>query len=263
MKRFYFSLAAGSQYKTAKQLNYPYILINAQSKSNHSPTYQFKRLFVDCGGFSSSFKHGGYKNTDDDYLSYVERIQPDYYALRDYPCEKELLKQLGTTVKEQQQRTIENHLSLLDKIDNYQIAGRSICVIQGWHPWEYVEFIDLLRDYGLITDYMAVGSVCRRTSPRNITKIILTIKNELPNTRLHGFGIKISVLKDKATYDAVYSADSGAWDYSARWRKWHEGSDRGTVSIDEATKYVEKLKSIQDGHRSQCTLDKILGTNQQ
>lgn len=257
MDNFYFSLAAGSQYKTAKILKYPHILINHQSQTHHRPTYEIDSLFVDCGGFSSSWKHGGYVNSDEDYLNYVKKVQPEYYALRDYPCEPELLKEHDRTVKQHQEMTLNNHLSLLDLIDNYQIDGTWLPVIQGWTIHEYLEMIDLYREYGIITDYMAVGSVCRRTSPKKIQRIISAIKQELPHTNLHGFGVKFSVLQDLATWNNLYSVDSGAWDYSARWEKLKQGVKGSELSLVEAEKYIKKIDYLRCFHQGQTSLIKI------
>ncbi len=113
MEKSYFSLAAGSQIKTARRLQYPNILINFMTKTNRPPKYQFESLFIDSGGFYSSMVAGKYTKTDQEYLDFIEKIMPEYFALRDYPCELQLLKKHNLTVKQNIQRTVDNHLSLL------------------------------------------------------------------------------------------------------------------------------------------------------
>lgn len=255
MEKFYFSLAAGSQFKTARTLNYPYVLINHQSQTNQPPKYDYKSLFVDCGGFSSSFKHGGYTNSDEDYLEYVQRIKPDYFALRDYPCEQQLLIEHNWTVQDQQEKTLENHLKLLDLIRDYDLNDSTpVPVIQGWTIEDYLHCIDTYKENNLIKPYMAIGSVCRRNATKDIIKVILAVKNELKNVKLHGFGVKKTVLKDKATFEALYSVDSGAWDYEARWKKLRGELSGPEASIICGKRYAENINELMKFHKNQTEL---------
>ena len=256
MEEFYFSLAAGSQIKTARNLEYPFILINFMTKTNKPPKYPYRRLFIDSGGFYSSMTSRKYIRTDDEYLQYVEKIMPDYFALRDYPCEPELLKKHGLTVKQNIQRTVDNHITLLDMLPNYCINAQPVPVIQGWEASDYIDCIDAFQDQGLMSNYMAIGSVCRRTAVRNIQKIIVSVRDAIPSwIRLHGFGIKLTALKDLAIYNALYSVDSGAWDYQARWKKFRgEEEDLPHASYNAAVKYIAKIDRIHAMHRGQTYL---------
>lgn len=256
MEKFYFSLAAGSQRKAARILKYPHILINFMTKTNRPPNYHYENLFIDSGGFYSSMISGGYVKTDDEYLRYVESMMPQHFALRDYPCEPELMKKHGLTVKQNIHRTVANHLSLLDMLPNYCINAQPIPVIQGWDAADYLDCIDAFQDQGLMSNYMAIGSVCRRTEVRNIRKIIITIRDAIPkSTKLHGFGIKLTAVKDLAIYNALYSVDSGAWDYQARWKKYRGQEKSGSdASLNAAIEYIQKIDRIHTKHRCQGLL---------
>ncbi|MDD5435352.1 MAG: hypothetical protein PH343_07985 [Nitrospira sp.] len=214
MEKFYLSLAAGSQIKTARTLKYPNILINFMTKTNRPPKYPYENLFIDSGGFFSSLRNGRYTKTDAEYLEYLEKVKPDFFALRDYPCEPELLKKHNRTVFDHIKMTVEHHCMLLDMLSEYDTGAVPIPVIQGWEVSDYLHCIDLFRERGLIKDYMAIGSVCRRTSINNIREIIIAVRDNVPLwVQLHGFGVKLTALKDLAIWKALYSVDSGAWDY--------------------------------------------------
>lgn len=256
LQRFYLSLAAGSQIKTARRLNYPNILINFMTKTNQPPKYPYKSLFIDSGGFYSSMLSGGYTKTDDVYLQYIEKVMPECFALRDFPCEPQLLKRHGLTVKQNIRRTVDNHIALLDLLPNYCVNSEPIPVIQGWKKEDYLDCIDAFKEQGLISNYMAIGSVCRRTAVNNIREIIISVRDNIPAwIRLHGFGVKLTALKDLAVWNALYSVDSGAWDYEARWKKLWGLENIPDASFNCAQKYLQKLVTIGRNHRPQCFLE--------
>ncbi len=250
----YFSCASGSQFKTCRELKYPHVLINFATKKNKPPAYG-PDLFIDCGGFFSSLKSGRYTSSDQEYLEYVQKWRPKAWALRDYPCEPQLLKQCGRTATENIHRTLEHHLHTIDLAEDYDLEMTAVPVLQGWTVEDYLYCLDLYRSAGLVMGYMAIGSICRRSQIGQITKIILSLRRELPGwVRLHGFGLKYTALKEKAIWDALYSVDSGAWDYEARWRK-----HRGELSVPEASyivasQYLQKLEYLEAWHRGQSTL---------
>ena len=65
---------------------------------------------------------------------------------------------------------------------------------------------------------MGIGSICRRTKLDNIANIIKAIKKELPNVKLHGFGVKIKIFKlYPQTIKMLYSSDSSAWSYNVEY----------------------------------------------
>ncbi len=258
MEKFYLSLAAGSQIKTARSLKYPNILINFMTQTNRPPKYEYENLFIDSGGFYSSMHSGGYTKSNDEYLDYIQKWQPRFFALRDYPCEPELLRKHNLNVLKNIERTIENHLILIDKIESglWDIHGKPIPVIQGWQISDYLLCIDLFKDVGLIKDYMAIGSICRRNQTDVIKDVILAVRDNIPaRIKLHGFGVKLTALKDLAIWKALYSVDSGAWDYIARWKKFRgEEKSIPDASLTAAIDYIAKIKRIHERHAYQRCL---------
>ncbi len=254
---FYFSLASGSQMKTAREKKYPYILINHQTKIADSfrRREHHRSIFVDCGGFSSSLITGGYRTSDKEYLRFVDRVRADVFALRDYPCEPEILRKWGRTVTDHIELTVSHHIKILDICNG--IRAKPVPVIQGWKVEDYLYCIDRFKEQGLITDYVAIGSICRRGSQKQIRKIINVIKDELPNVRLHGFGISINALKYKDVWDSLYSADSGAWDYASRWRNLKENMSKREASEVEYSYFLAKLKGLGEKHEKQKCLQEV------
>lgn len=258
MEQFYLSLASGSQIKTARTLKYQNILINFMTKTNRPPKYNYENLFIDSGGFYSSMRSGGYTKSNDEYLDYIQKWQPQFFALRDYPCEPELLKKHNMTVQYNIKRTVENHLILLNKIESglWDIHGKPIPVIQGWEIEDYLHCIDLFTENGVTSDYMAIGSVCRRNQTEKIKDVILAVRDNVPLwTKLHGFGVKLTALKDLVIWKALYSVDSGAWDYVARWKKFRgEEMNIPDASLNAAINYIAKIKLIHERHAYQRCL---------
>jgi hypothetical protein len=250
MMLFYLSVASGTQRKVAEHLKYPHILINYMTKSNTPPKCA-RTLFVDSGGFPSSYIHNGYSKTDEEYLRFVMKHRADYYALRDYPCEPQILRRHGVTVRQQIERTLTHHLKLLDMHEKMSVHAVPVPVIQGWRMSDYTECIDLFREHGLLAEYMAVGSLCRRHQVKKIRRIILSVRKELPSwVRLHAFGTKISVLKNQDVANAIYSVDSSAAEFSARLRRFrlaqHSGDIPSTfdISLEETRRYLQKVRRL-------------------
>lgn len=167
-------------------------------------------LFIDSGGFNVIKRWGVFPFSVDEYLDFVRQYNPSMFAVMDYPCEPELgsrPKHLKTN-RERIEETIKNTSEIIDKWDD---ESKPIPVIQGYTRSEYLYCIDRLRDQGLITDYMAVGSLCVRKRITEIRGVLRMIKKELPKTRLHAFGIKLSAMDDPLMWELVYSCDSNAW----------------------------------------------------
>lgn len=80
----------------------------------------------------------------------------------------------------------------------------------------------------LFGQWVGVGSICKRNSrPAEVADILASIHNKRPDLRLHGFGIKLTALENKAVRDLLYSCDSMAWSYPARF-------GRGDASLETA-----------------------------
>jgi len=249
---FYMSVASGTQKRVVEALNYPYVLVNYMTKSNTPPKCA-RVLFVDSGGFPSSYIHNGYNKTDRQYLIYVIRNKATYYALRDYPCEPQILRRHNITVYDQIDRTLTHHIKLLELHDRLAVSATPVPVIQGWRMEHYHECIDLFREHGLISNYMAIGSLCRRHQVKKIRRIILGVRRELPSwVKLHAFGTKISVLRNKDVVQALHSVDSAAMDFAARFKKLRlisgirrdDSLSMFDIALEEARAYLRRVQKL-------------------
>jgi hypothetical protein len=169
---------------------------------------------LDSGGFTELNKPPHrYVMTEDEYVEAVQRYQAEigglaWAAPMDWMCEPFVLEQTGLTVREHQQRTVENYLRLRDR-------GPFIPVLQGWELSDYLDCITIYEAHGVdltAVPLVGVGSVCRRQNEDDIGRIFWEINRA--GIRCHGFGVKKRGL---ALYGGLLaSADSLAWSYNAR-----------------------------------------------
>lgn len=204
---------------------------------------QTQLIFLDSGGFQFMTQFKDYPYPPSRYVDYVNTFKPHFYASMDYPCEPELLEIHKTTVKEQIEKTIEKNAELID------IPSESILipVIQGWNPEDYTYCVDRLRENGLLSNYMAVGSLCIRKSIKNVKKVISALREALPRSvKLHGFGLKIDSFKHRYVFDNLYSSDSMAWLFNKKF---------GRVTVFTGSRLLElnskrKIRDVENGRVS-------------
>lgn len=107
-------------------------------------------------------------------------------------------------------------------------------VIQGWSGDDYRRSLDLLvqvwqrwQPWLASPALIGVGSVCRRTlnhPTHGLYSVLAGLEGNLPaGARLHLFGVKGAALQQLRTYPWIASADSMAYDFSARQKALREG----------------------------------------
>jgi len=233
--------------RVVETLRYPYILINHSTQKNTPPKCA-RVLFVDCGGFSGSLLHNRYTTSDEEYLTFVRKHHADFFALRDYPCEPQILRKHNLTVREQIDRTVDHHLRLLDLYEDYTMSAVPVPVLQGWKVRDYLCCLDEFNDYGFLSrGYLAIGTLCRRHQVGRIRNIILSIRREIPPyIKLHAFGVKMSVLRSELVTDALYSADSSAMEYAARYEclTKRRSSSRFEQTLDITRAYIRRIERM-------------------
>lgn len=212
----YYGAASGQQRCALQRLEPEGVMIS-HATQNNTPWDGNHELFVDCGGYHHMMNGAGeYDDSDEDYLVYLLKHRPHLYALRDYPCEPDLLEQLGRSVSDQQRRTLEHHVDLYNEVQGFpDLEDSAVSVVQGWTREQYLRHLDQLRDHGVLTDYVAIGSVCRRGYDEDIAEVVLAVRDALPSKcKLHAFGVKGSVLRFEEVVEALDSVDSAAYDWS-------------------------------------------------
>lgn len=211
--------------------------ISANRLWNQKAPILVNEWVMDSGAFTEISTHGRYRSSAEDYAEVIRRFSRsgDLKAAvaQDYMCEAHILEKTGMTIPQHQGLTIERYDGLLA----CDVAGIPIMpVLQGFQPDDYVRH---LRDYGdrlKPNMWVGVGSVCKRQgSPKAILAILKAIHQERPDLRLHGFGVKLTSLKNREVCNHLYSADSMAWSFAAR--KAREDSH----DIWAALEYEEKV----------------------
>jgi len=172
---------------------------------------------IDSGAFSTIQTHGGYPYPVEEYAQQIRRWKSCGNLLaavsQDYMCEPTMLAKTGLTIPDHQRLTIERYDALLRCDTGCYIMP----VLQGYAPEDYVSHI---RQYGSRLAHGAwvgVGSVCKRNGdPRAILNVLIAIKTERPDLRLHGFGLKTIALANGTIRALLHTADSMAWSFAAR-----------------------------------------------
>jgi hypothetical protein len=196
------------------------------------------KWIMDSGAFTTVIKHGGYPPKS--LLNYA--IEVDRWASenllaavsQDYMCEKFVLEKTGMTIPQHQRMTIYRYKALKKLVKRVYIMP----VLQGYAPSDYVEHLRMYGDLLAQGAWVGVGSVCKRNSrPGAIKAVLMSIKEHRPDLRLHGFGVKLTALQSEIVQRCLYSADSMAWSFAARYegRKAHD--------INELITYANRVNS--------------------
>lgn len=197
---------------------------------------------MDSSAFTQVLRYGDYRWGPEEYARAIAAWHPPVAWTMDYPCEPSVRAAGGGySPAEAQSRTDDNTRRLWD------LGARVQSVVQGWTVGEYLQNLDSLRADGLLTDRLGIGSICRRGSSREITRIVAAIHQSVPSrVKLHGFGIKSTVLETEARF-FLYSADSMSWAIPA-FRHWRDGVRHRPISYKAPIlqRYVEKHEALLD-----------------
>jgi hypothetical protein len=157
--------------------------------------FRVNRWILDSGAFTEISTHGRWRHDSDEYIELIHRWstvgQLDAAVSQDMMCEPDILAKTGLSIAEHQENTIIRYNEISQWVDVYVMP-----VLQGYSPASYVDHV---RQYGKLLkhgQWVGVGSVCKRNgNPDAIEDVLLAIKRERPDLRLHGCGIKASALK--------------------------------------------------------------------
>lgn len=215
----------------------PLAMVSANVLRKRRSPFPVGDWLMDSGAFTTVTKHGGYPQPVDEYAEIIRRFADCGNLLaavaQDYMCEDFVLARTGLTIAEHQRLTVERYDALLA----CDTAGVTIMpVLQGYQPSEYVDHLRLYGDRLTPGMWVGVGSVCKRNrNPGSVVAVLEAIHAERPDLRLHGFGVKITALRNERVRELFFSADSMAWSWAARY----EGRDAN--DINEAIRYGQKV----------------------
>jgi len=175
------------------------------------------KWILDSGAFQELRLYGRYTFTPEEYFEYALEKKPDFFVNMDYMCEPSQLLKTGLTVEEHQKLSIENQITLGDLADEHGIE--LIGTIQGWDLADYLDHIDMLKESDTLRKIMGIGSICRRSADKKILQVLRIIRRNLPSwIKLHGFGVKTTILQYRETYNYLDMCDSMAWSYEGRMK---------------------------------------------
>lgn len=196
---------------------------------------------LDSGAFTQIKDHGRFLATEQEYAQSICRWAKCGKLLaavsQDYMCEPFVLAKTGLTVAEHQRMTIGRYVTIASYVGS---TAYVLPVLQGYDPCDYISHV---RQYGRLLgedQWVGVGSVCKRNSNiEEIENVLVSIRDVRPDLRLHGFGVKLTALESQTVRDCLYSADSMAWSFAARY----EGRDGN--SWLEAKAFTERIETQQ------------------
>lgn len=229
-------------HRPAKADCVPAAFVSVNTVRQRRSPFPAKRCVLDCGGFTEILTYGAYRHPVEEYAAQILKVKGWLGARllgavsQDFMCETIMLAKTGMTIEDHQRLTIERY----DALIRCDVGGtRIIPVLQGFSPDSYVAH---LRAYGKRLGpraWVGVGSICKRNANfRSIEGVLLSIKRERPDLRLHGFGIKVTALQSQLVRDMLFSADSMAWSFAARY----EGRDGNSPT--EARRYAKRVATM-------------------
>lgn len=166
-------------------------------------------VMMDSGAFTVISRHGRYPWEPADYAAAADAWGAGVRWTMDFPCEPSVRAAGRYTPHEAQVLTDDNSRRLFD------LGAHPSSVVQGWEISDYLSNLDILKDDGLLTGRLGIGSICRRGRTDEIVRIIRAIKANVPGwVKLHGFGVKTAVLGTEARF-LLHSVDSSSWRFPA------------------------------------------------
>jgi hypothetical protein len=212
-------------------------MISVNRLRNRKSDFKVNQWMLDSAAFTELARFGRYRDGIEVYAEQIRRWKTCGELLaatsQDFMCEPFILEKTGLTIAGHQHLTIERYDALLACDTGVYILP----VLQGYQPSEYVSHIRQYGDRLRAGMWVGVGSVCKRNSkPEQIEAIVRAIKGERPDLRCHGFGLKITALKSQVVRKLLWSSDSMAWSFAARWQ------GRNPNDWREAQAFVEKVE---------------------
>lgn len=233
----------------AKVVELPMISFRTMQKRKTPIVTNGKEWFLDSSAFTILKDKGKYPFSYGEYLRAVTKFKPSYYANMDWCCEPDIVKATGLSVLHHISHTVENGRQLID-FDK----DKFVMVLQGWTIDDYLTCIDYVKDQGLFTELLGVGSVCIRKNPKEVYYLLKTIKAVIPNwCKLHCFGLSIDMIRFKEIYDRLESVDTYAW--CREFGLCRYGNSDTKTRIEVLNQYQDKVKKIVERNKKQSILE--------
>src|ERR1700751_4322008 len=185
-------------------------MISVNTLKHRKSDFRANEWIMDSGAFTQLYNRGKFTLSAEEYAEHIDRFSDigtlKAAVVQDWMCEPIILQRTGNSIEEHQALTICSYMELI---------GRTkipiMPVLQGYKPSDYASHV---REYGGLLSYgqwVGVGSVCKRNGNADaIEDVLLAIKEQRPDLRLHGFGLKIQAIERPTVRAMVHSSDSMA-----------------------------------------------------
>jgi len=202
-----------------KEIKWPYILINANNPNkgiNYILAHKPKSVIIDSG--VEIFRNSHIKDYPPNHiyrLIYLFKLVRKYVnevwvTVPDYPDDYHP-KALWINGKDNIQRTVEN---VIKYVDEYPEVSWLI-PIQGHNedPLSVMKSISAYEELGILDrfEYFAIANLCVSKKLSTIVKTVNAVYLQIPNKKLHAFGISLSAVK--RLRGKLFSFDSMAWTF--------------------------------------------------
>jgi hypothetical protein len=218
-------------------------MISVNVLANRKADFRVNDWILDSGAFSQLNRNGEWQLSVPAYAAQIERWSRCGNLVgavsQDLMCEPFILAKTGLSVGQHQEHTIERYVQLTELSLRGVSQTYVMPVLQGYKPHEYSEHV---RQYGNLLAkgaWVGVGSVCKRNgNPDAIEDVLLAIKSERGDLKLHGFGLKLTALERASIRALLETSDSMAWSDAAR----KEG--RSAHDAREGLRYCAKVQKL-------------------
>ena len=212
---------------------FPRSMVSLNRLRTRRADFRANRWILDSGAFTEVSRHRAHRTTPETYAESIRRWARcgtlETAVTQDWMCEPFILERTGLSVADHQRLTLEGY----DRLRALAAPHLIMPVLQGYRPVEYAAHV---RAYGprlALGAWVGVGSVCKRNAHvGEVEAVLLEIHAVRPDLRLHGFGLKTTALRSGLVRSLLWSSDSMAWSFAARY----EG--RNANHWSEAARYV-------------------------
>ena len=214
----------------------PRVMISVSLVRNRKSKIKIEKPWMMDSGIGGMFKPTSKPRLSiEEYANVIAFQEPPIAWTYDYPCEPVIRQKYCYTPSKAQDMTNKNTIILRDKYGLKNVMN----VVQGWELKDYLENIDKIKEAGLLTERLGIGSICRRGQTKEIVRIINAIRKNTPGwVKLHGFGVKISVLKRTEAKFLLNSVDSTAWNMERRYYSWSKGNNNKGLTWKDKVPYL-------------------------
>jgi hypothetical protein len=213
-------------------------MISVLTLRGRKRNFRVNDWILDSGAFSQINMAGKFSMSAEEYACQIKRWNRCGKLVgavcQDWMCEPFILERTRKTILEHQALTTESFAQLSLLCPEIYILP----VLQGYCAEDYCEHIEYYGNLLIPGAWVGVGSICKRNArPGVIEDILAAIKSVRPDLRLHGFGLKISALKNGTVRSLLESSDSMAWSLANRLAG-HQNDPRRALDYQ---KRVEKM----------------------